>query len=255
MGTGAPSICGTNTGQHMIVDTDGTKCVKATFSFGATTARTSTRSYNIHVRQFARSNMDGGGPTGCLQWFTGNTGTVKSFNWQGTGTASTHLANQKYNVCVRKNVGFKSICWNPTKTGSFGLSNGASTSTIANSGAGTSCGTSGTAAQIAANNPTDSADFVVIAGGGASTTSTPPSGIGGGRLCGRHFNAATATTEVTICSKITPFQLSVHTDGIEAANAGGAMADKNELSDGSANNALGAPLGTIGFELSFYQSA
>jgi len=251
--TGAPTICGTNNGQHMIVDTDGTKCVKATFSFGATTARTSTRSYNIHVRQFARSNMDGGGPTGCLQWFTGNTGTVKSFNWQGTGTASTHLANQKYNVCVRKNVGFKSICWNPTKTGSFGLSNGASGATAAKSGAGTSC--PGT--QTSTTNPTDSADFVFITGAGDSTTSTAPTSPTGGRVCGRFFSASTtgSTSEATICSRITPFQLSVHTDGIEAANAGGAMADKNEVADGSVDAALGAPLGTIGFELSFYQSA
>jgi len=253
--TGAPTICGTNSGQHMFVDTDGTACVKASFSFGGTS---STRSYTIQVRQYAKSNMDKGGQTGCLQWFEGNTGTVKSFNWLGTGSASTHLANQKYKVCVRKNAGMRSICWNPTSTGAFGLSNGASGAAAAKSGAGTSCGTSGTAAQIAANNPTDSADFVVILGGSDSTTSTAPTtSIGGGRVCGRHFSASTtgSTSEATICSRITPFQLSVHTDGIEAANAGGAMADKNEVADGTATGTLSAPLGTIGFDLSYYQSA
>jgi len=251
--TGAPTICGTNNGQHMFVDTDGTACVKASFSFGGTTARTSTRNYNIQVRQYAKSNMDGGGRAGCLQWFTGNTGTVKSFNWQGTGAASTHLANQKYNVCVRKNVGFRSICWNPTSTGAFGLSNGASGAAAAKSGAGTSC--PGT--QTSTTNPTDSADFVFIAGAGDSTTSTAPTSPTGGRVCGRFFSASTtgSTSEATICSRITPFQLSVHTDGIEAANAGGAMADKNEVADGTATGTLSAPLGTIGFELSFYQSA
>merc|ERR1739846_287586 len=44
--TGAPVICGLNTGQHMILDTDGSKCVNLAFSYGKGTA---TRQYNIHV--------------------------------------------------------------------------------------------------------------------------------------------------------------------------------------------------------------
>jgi len=259
--TGAPTICGTNSGQHIFVDTDGTACVKATFSLGGDAGQ--TRSYNIHVRQFARSNMDGGGRTGCLQWFTEDTGTVSTFNWQGVGAASTHLANQNYNVCVRKNVGRCSICYSAMTTGSatisgsFGLSNGKSDGADAKSGAGTSC------SQTTSTNPNDSGDFVVIQGGATAASATPAvvnaalTGIGGARFCGRFLNdaAAGAQGDVTICSNRTPFQLSVHTDGIEAAADTGAQAGKNELADGSADATLNGPLGTNGFQLVFQQVA
>jgi len=262
--TGAPTICGTNTGQHMIVDTDGTACVKASFSFGGDAGQ--TRSYNIKVLQYARSDVDGGGRPGCLQWFTGNTGTVSTFGW--TGVTSTHLANQDYNVCVRKNVGNCFICWAATTTGSatasgsFGLSNGGSAAIAAKSGTGAACATSGTAAMLAANNPIDSGDFVFIQGGvavtGAATTAsatTATAAVGGGRFCGRFLNGANAATaQGTVCSRRTPFQLGVNTDGIEAANANGfAQAAANELADGANAGAFDGPLGTIGFQLSFSQ--
>merc|ERR1712037_512028 len=79
-----------------IVDTDGAACVTAAFSFGMDTA---TRNYRIHAIQYDRLN-EMGGPAGCLQFFTGATGTVNTFNWVAVAT-STHLANQDYDVCVR----------------------------------------------------------------------------------------------------------------------------------------------------------
>ena len=37
-------------------------------------------------------------PEGCLQYFVGTEGRVKSFNWDaGTG----HLQNQAYTMCIR----------------------------------------------------------------------------------------------------------------------------------------------------------
>ena len=38
----------------------------------------------IHNVQFGGNN-DMGGPTGCLQYYTGEMGTVNSFNWNGVG--------------------------------------------------------------------------------------------------------------------------------------------------------------------------
>ena len=37
-------------------------------------------------------------PEGCVQWFTGTSGTLSSFNNGGT---STHLASQDYTICIR----------------------------------------------------------------------------------------------------------------------------------------------------------
>ena len=67
----------------MILDTDGTSCVNIVIGYGSDTA---TREYSIHVTQYdARNGM--GGPPGCLQYFTGDTGTFSSFNFQTDATA------------------------------------------------------------------------------------------------------------------------------------------------------------------------
>ena len=47
-------------------------------------------------------------PAGCLQYFTGVAGTIKSFNWgDGTGTCSAGCMTQSqdYYACVRKESG------------------------------------------------------------------------------------------------------------------------------------------------------
>ena len=62
----------------MIVDTDGTTCVKASFSFGGDAI---TRQYEVRVLQYGIRNSLGG-PPGCLQFHIGTTGTVTTFNWQ-----------------------------------------------------------------------------------------------------------------------------------------------------------------------------
>merc|ERR1719333_1073124 len=155
----SPVICGANDGQHMIVDTDGESCVTALFTFGGGTVN---RRYTIHVIQYESTN-EMGGPPGCLQFFTGATGLVQTFNWQ-TATTSVHLASQSYDVCVRKMIGMCVICWAPettgvhdaiaadSVTGSFGVNNGASIADTPMSGAGAAC------PAIATND--DSADFV-----------------------------------------------------------------------------------------------
>merc|ERR1712150_359068 len=60
-------------------------------------------------------NHDMGGPAGCLQYYTGDMGTVNSFNWQGfaAGSNSVHLANHDYDVCIRKRIDACRICWSP----------------------------------------------------------------------------------------------------------------------------------------------
>jgi len=239
-----PVICGVNTGQHMIVDTDGSTCVKATFSYGAGSA---SRSYSIHATQYSSTNSMGG-PPGCLQYFTGTTGTVSSFNWQGvtTRTSSVHLQNQDYNICVRQERGSCHICWNPTTggtqntaSGTFGLSVSAiaisSTSVV-----GDTCAT----------------DFVVLEGAQTETAAKNTAVVtpGNDRICGRFFSSANAATaDTTACSRATPFILGVVTDGSEALTGGQVLATTNELADGAAAGMATAPFGTLGFQLAFFQ--
>ena len=43
---------------------------------------------------------------GCLQYQTGLTGRIKTFNFDSTGTAQQHLASQFYASCIRLRQGF-----------------------------------------------------------------------------------------------------------------------------------------------------
>ncbi|XP_059088779.1 uncharacterized protein LOC131884900 [Tigriopus californicus] len=80
----SPVICGFNTGQHMIVDASAL-CHKATFDFSGTGT---TRQFDIKVTQYVCGD-ERGGPDGCLQYFTGNVGTVASFNFPTSSAAVT----------------------------------------------------------------------------------------------------------------------------------------------------------------------
>jgi len=261
----APIICGANSGQHMIVDTDGSSCVTALFSWGQATQ---SRSYTIHVIQYESTN-EMGGPPGCLQFFTGATGLVQTFNWQTT-TTSTHLANQNYDVCVRKMIGMCVICWSPettgtaaAKTGSFGVNNGAnSMDTMPMSATGAGCPDAEAAE--------DSNDFIIIPSGVAPTANNAnivPGGdlnkaavtedaIGEDIFCGRYLAAgAAAAADGSVCSRVTPFKLGVRFDDHEATATGAAGEDGKEAKQEASGTAAAVtnPLGTSGFSLGFEQ--
>ena len=78
----------------------------------------------------------------CLQYHTGSSGTFAGFGWNfdtygpgiAAGTGITrytqfHLANQRYNVCFRREQGMTAICYTPKIMGNdaapFGMANGA----------------------------------------------------------------------------------------------------------------------------------
>jgi len=264
----SPIICGFNTGQHMILDTDGTMCVKAMFTFS--TSGNVQRSYRIHNVQFGGNN-DMGGPTGCLQYYTGEMGTVNSFNWNGIG-AGVHLANQDYDVCIRQRADACRICWAPITTGrfaangalpaaqgSFGVSNGASGAATPMPGFGATCDI------VPAAMATQSSDFVTILGGNPAATNIIDNTLaalegGSDVLCGRYFNAAAAAADATVCSRVTPFRLGVHFDGHEAVQAVAAgmmpVFGKEAVDEASGNAAVNdETLGVFGFSLGFRQMA
>merc|ERR1711884_308983 len=114
--SGTPVICGTNDGQHMIVDTDGTSCLTVNFGIGA--ADGTSRNWDIMTTQY-RCGEEAGGPPGCLQWNMAAQGDVRSFNFprQARGAAvadtTTHLSSQRYSICIRRPTGTTSICYIP----------------------------------------------------------------------------------------------------------------------------------------------
>merc|ERR1719187_2740734 len=60
-------------------------------------------------------------PSGCLQYFTQDSGTIETFNYNNA--AGIHLANQDYNACVRDNREYCAICYyTPAAITGFSLS-------------------------------------------------------------------------------------------------------------------------------------
>lgn len=187
-GPAAPIICGTNTGYHMILEARD-DCNKLTFTW----TTTGTRTWNIHVMQIA-CTAKWKPPEGCLQYYTGTTGTISSYNFLG----GTHLANQLYSNCIRAERGYCTISYAPTGTTNFELS-------------------AQTPAPITAPTTdylgdTCTTDYIIIAGGGTA----PDANENYDRFCGgiMRASAAIATVATVFTSKM-PFHVGVVTDGTE----------------------------------------
>jgi len=231
-----PVICGTNTGEHMyIAACDGCNTMNAFFGSASTAG---TGAFTIKVTQIP-CNSKTAAPSGCLQYFTGTTGTFSSYNYNSA--AGPHLADQHYSACFRAERTICAICYYST---SFKMSVPNGIAVSGTLGVDTFCGNPGLS--------------VLTIGGGYDHIVIPdgqcPSPVSGAvvatvfendRYCGTAFlcsNAigTTATGALaTVCSMNRPFKISVHTDSIEYVFP--------------ATDAEGANLGnTIGFQLGYF---
>ncbi|XP_059095571.1 uncharacterized protein LOC131890277 [Tigriopus californicus] len=178
-GSGSPIICGINTGQHLIVDASD-NCNVAAFNLGG--SGSSTRSWDIKVTQYTCASGLGG-PPGCLQYLTGASGTISSFNFPIAnaviGPTVTHLSDQHYTICMRQEASRCAICYTPriqsiapmiAAQSSFGVSKDPAAGALM-SAAGVDC----------------SEDYVLIPG----AENNPAMGAiptAAGALCGRAFS-------------------------------------------------------------------
>lgn len=290
-GDNPPVICGTNDGQHMILDTDGQNCQDALFTIGSDTH---TRKWDIHVTQYTCEEMEtsmGAGPTGCLQYHTGTVGHIASFAFPVaaslTGTTSkilaktTHLNNQDYKICFRKEHGKVKLCFTDIPAATLGVIDqgtyGVSTSpdsAVAQSGHDGECVTDyleflgGVYGGKSGDNGCGSSTTVTT--GACSATSKPlvPTEKTRSKLCGRYFTVSTGTsktanTHETVCSLSSPYEIRVHFDGYEShtppvvSTTSGTLPSVKAC-DGTATSAVycesdGVPSGTIGFGLIWNQ--
>merc|ERR1711971_133133 len=251
---GSPTICGTNTGYHMIVDADptGNTCHTALFNIGGTTA--TTRSWDILVTHYSCGDTDSSGWPGCLQYYTATANTIQNFGFPTTGAVTaqvTHLSNQHYDICIRRASGSCYICYSPTIIVS-GIAIG--TPIAAQISFGVSVGgiLASPSSLISNTCTTDwievpGADTAVIAAISAAALTN------GGRLCGRAFSSAGGSTTAgasivtgTVCARHLPFRVGVDFDNHEQDSV--STADMTTL-----NEANGSPGGIIGFKLTYYQ--
>lgn len=134
-----PPICGTNAGQHVYVDFDGTLPIQ--IAVAATPSYTLGRHWNIKVSQincvsenrgenlkcfflrwifFRLINILSLAPPGCLQYHRATSRVISSLNYGSTGNSQTNsvgvegsrqLANTNYGICVAKAPNQCSITW------------------------------------------------------------------------------------------------------------------------------------------------
>merc|ERR1711899_310543 len=255
-GGGTPVICGTNTGYHMIVDSDpaGSQCHKAVFNVGGTT--TTSRSWNIRVTQYACGDYDNSGWPGCLQYHTGTAGNIASFGWPPTitvvTTSVTHLSNQYYDICIRRASTYCYICYNAQIQGTTVISEATQTSF----GVSLSSEAATAESQVGSDCSADWLDIAVAntAANAAITTPTASAAITNvSRFCGRALAlgdtiAPGIAISATVCTRQTPFRVGVNFNSAEVAGVITAtMASVIEQGE--------APGGILGFKLSYWQGA
>jgi len=96
-GYNPPAICGTNSGFHMYVEFGATSSddieLKSTFDATA-------KQWNILTRQIS-CTAKWKAPPDCVQYFTGVTGSIKSYNF-----GNQILQTQEYSNCIRQEKGY-----------------------------------------------------------------------------------------------------------------------------------------------------
>ncbi|XP_011187933.2 uncharacterized protein LOC105215619 [Zeugodacus cucurbitae] len=142
--SGALSLCGQNSGQHIYYEVGGAAAPRQTLfgnlrpltfsqlypnsSGGATptieivmnfTQRFQPiRLWEIRIAQIPFSQR---APVGCLQYHTGTEGIIQTFNFAENGR---HLANQNYRICMRQEQAMCSIMYQPCDEQSFRIGPG-----------------------------------------------------------------------------------------------------------------------------------
>lgn len=111
----------------MILDVVGDNC--HSINFKTDSGATFARQWDIRVQQYSCGNEDISGPSGCLQYYTGQTGLFQTFNFPQPGVQmipanAVHLSNQNYKICIRRQANACYICYATAMlTGNEGLNN------------------------------------------------------------------------------------------------------------------------------------
>ncbi|XP_043514535.1 uncharacterized protein LOC122531048 isoform X2 [Frieseomelitta varia] len=104
-------MCGWNSGQHLYIDMDDDE-QSLTLDLRLL-GSLQPRMWEMRIVQLG---FDQRAPTGCLQYFQGSNGTLKSLNFLSNGR---FLANQDYLLCVRQERGMCGISYAPCSPDSF----------------------------------------------------------------------------------------------------------------------------------------
>ena len=82
-----PIICGVNTGQHMYLDAGRSSTANMAITNTFSTTTTFSRFWSIKVSQIECDSTSAPPESTCLQYFTGVTNIIKSYNFDTTSTS------------------------------------------------------------------------------------------------------------------------------------------------------------------------
>nr|XP_050048887.2 uncharacterized protein LOC126545165 [Dermacentor andersoni] len=116
-----PALCGQNAGQHMYVDVS--EATRAVLSFSIGSDVPVGRKWHIRI-SFVHCLSPVKAPDSCLQYFTAPSGEFSSFNFQPSALKQQLIADHKYTVCFRKQLGFCQITYSPSEPTSFQMGAG-----------------------------------------------------------------------------------------------------------------------------------
>merc|ERR1712117_752229 len=104
------NLCGVLTGQHVYVDVNTAGgAMAATININNDNTAFN-RVWKILVQRIACDSPDLP-PAGCLQFFTGLSGMITSFNGARMGDAHQMIQNQQYRVCIKRGAGMCGVTY------------------------------------------------------------------------------------------------------------------------------------------------
>ncbi|KAM7357956.1 uncharacterized protein ACRADG_003105 isoform 1-T1 [Cochliomyia hominivorax] len=120
-----PAICGDNSGQHVYVDFNGESPI--TISVATSSSYTFNRQWQFQIAQLACTSATLA-PSGCLQYYMEESGTVQSFNYGSAPNSlpnsigvpgSRQIANHRYGICIRMAANKCSIIWSQVDSDAY----------------------------------------------------------------------------------------------------------------------------------------
>jgi len=185
-GLNPPNLCGTLDGEHIYVAT-GKQSTAATIT--VTKVGTTNSHWQIRVREIECGSLSSPPNDGCLQYYTGTTGRIRSFNSNVAAPIIITLAANdiNYNICIRQEAGHCTMNLSETRPG------GMPDSYLLDA----------------------QADAVVNMGCNAGTCLI----IDGSMYGGTFFNSLDAATVDGVVTAMAPFLVHVRTTGTQQANS------------------------------------
>ncbi|XP_012535462.2 uncharacterized protein LOC105836164 [Monomorium pharaonis] len=213
-GNPVPTICGNNDGNHMYIDTGVGQTNPVTLTF-VTSGNSYSRSWKVRISQIPCSTIYRA-EEGCLQYFTGVSGQIKSFNYDPT--TGLQLSNQDYSICIRMERNFCGIQYMACLDDAQGMmpTLGITTGQVMRSNAFTLTGNTQATQIVSMTGTACMTDWLSIpcATNLGRLPSVSLTCID--RLCGGTFNSETQNLNgSSVISTVKPFRLIFHTDSTE----------------------------------------